>query len=182
VAIDVDGRKSLSGIYGLMSEEEVIAAEAKRIESDALYTSQANFYAATMFGRVRLFLGLPSVIFAALAGAAIIASWSTVLAGICAIVATIAATADLFIGSERRAVEHHSQGVEYRNLQHDARRLRTLTPYSQPIEFRRSKLEELVRRQVDLNRLNRPSNWAFDRGRRTIDSGDALQPGDEDLR
>lgn len=165
-----------------MSEEEVIATEAKRIESDALYTSQANFYAATAFGRVRLLLGLPSVIFAALAGTAIIASWSNVLAGVFAVIATIASTADLFIGSDRRAVDHHSQGVEYRNLQHDARRLRTLAPFSQPIESRRAKLDELVRRQVDLNRLNRSSSWAFKRGRRTIDSGDALQPGDEQLR
>lgn len=165
-----------------MTEEEFISSEAKRIESDALYTSQANFYAATAFGRMRLFLGLPSVIFAALAGTAIIASWSTVLAGIFAVIATIAATADLFIGSERRAVDHHSQGVEYRNLQHEARRLRTLAPFSQPIEFRRAKLDELVRRQVDLNRANRPTSWAFKRGRRSIDSGDALQPGDEELR
>ena len=176
-----DVRLALPGLHGLVSEEDVIAIEAKRIESDALYTSQANFYAATVFGRLRIFLGLPAVIFAALAGTAIIVSWSDVLAGVFAIVATVVSTADLFIGSERRAVEHHSQGVEYRIIQHDARRLRTLAPYSQSIQFRRAKLDELVRRQIDLNRLNRPNNWAFRRGRRTIDSGEALQPGDEDL-
>lgn len=183
MALDVDVWHTLPGLHRLMteSEEEVIAAEARRIESDSLYISQANFYAATAFGRLRLLLGLPAVIFAALAGTAIVASWSTVLAGICALIATIAATADLFVGSEQRSVDHHSQGVEYRNLQHDARRLRTLAPFSQSIEFRRARLEELVRRQVDLNRLNRPTSWAFKKGRRTIDSGDALQPGDEDL-
>lgn len=164
-----------------MTEEERIADEARRIESDALYTAQANFYAAVVFGRLRLALGLPAVVFSALAGTAIIASWSTVLAGICALAATIAATADLFLGSEQRAVEHHGQGVEYRNLQHEARRLRRLAPYSQSIEVRRARLQELVRKQVDLNRLNRPGEWAFRRGRKKIDSQDVLQPGDEDL-
>jgi hypothetical protein len=164
-----------------MSEEDVIAGEARRIESDALYTAQANFYAAVALGRLRVALGLPAAVFAALAGTAVIASWSNALAGVFALLATITATADLFIGSERRSVEHHAQGVEYRNLQHEARRLRLLAPYSQPIDARREKLQELVRRQVDLNRQNRASNWAFARGRRSIDSGDVLQPGDEDL-
>jgi hypothetical protein len=165
-----------------VTEEEIIAAEARRLESDALYTSQANFFAAVVFGRLRLALGLPAVIFSALAGTAVVASWSTVAVGIFAILATIAATADLFVGSDRRAVEHHSQGVEYRSLQHEARRLRTLAPHSQPIEFRRAKLDQLIRRQTDLNRQNHPSNWAYKGGRRKIDTGEALQPGDELLR
>lgn len=164
-----------------MSEEHVIADEARRIESDALYTAQANFYAAVAFGRLRVLLGLPAVVFAALAGTAVIASWSDVLAGVFALVATITATADLFIGSERRSIEHHAQAVEYRHLQHEARRLRLLAPYAQPVEARRDRLQELVRRQVDLNRQNRASNWAFARGRRAIDSGDVLQSGDEDI-
>jgi hypothetical protein len=164
-----------------MNEDERIADEARRIESDALYTAQANFVAAVIFGRLRIGLGLPTVVFSALAGTAVIASWSAALTGVFAVLATIAATADLFIGSERRATEHHSQGVEYRNLQHDARRLRTLAPFSQSLELRRTKLDELVRRQLDLNRQNRPGEWAFRRGRKKIDRGAVLQPGDEEL-
>ena len=181
MAVERHVRSALPGLLGLMTEEHEIAQEVKRIESDALYTSQANFYAAVVFGRLRIALGLPAVLFAALAGTAVIASWSSALAGVFAVLATIATTADLFLGSERRAVEHSSQGTEYRNLQHEARRLRILAPYSQPIEQQRTRLDELVRRQVDLNRLNRPGEWAFQRGRKKIDSREVLQPGDEKL-
>ncbi|MGH2945520.1 MAG: SLATT domain-containing protein [Solirubrobacteraceae bacterium] len=165
-----------------MSEEEIIAAEAKRIESDALYTGQANFRQAVIFGRLHTLLGLPAVLLAALAGTAIIAAWSNTLAGACAIGATVFASADLFISSERRAAEHSSQGVEYRQLQHEARRLRTLAPFSEPLESRRTRLQDLLRRQTDLNRLNRPSEWAFQYARRKIESGEVLQPGDEELK
>jgi hypothetical protein len=164
-----------------VGEEDVIAEEAKRIESDALFTAQANFADATAFRRLRLGLGLPAAIFSALAGAAIVADWSSAVAGACAIIATVAATADLFVGSERRAVERHDLGVQYRALQHDARRLRRLAPHSASIDQRRRTLEEIIARQVELNRLNRAGESAFERGRKKIGRGEVMHPGDEDL-
>ena len=165
-----------------MSEDDVIATEAKRIESDALYTAQANFHQAVVFGRLHVALGLPAVVLSALAGTAILAGGSDAVAGACALAAAVFATADLFISSERRASEHSAQGVEYRKLQHDARRLRTLDVFSAAVDTRRARLEELAGRHTDLNRMNRPSEWAFRHARRKIASGELLQPGDDELR
>jgi hypothetical protein len=46
---------------------------------------------------------------------------------------------------------------------------------------RGEKLQELARRQGELNRINRPSERAFKKAQKKMKAGDMLHPGDESL-
>ncbi len=164
-----------------MTEDEELAIEARRIESDAMYTAQANFADAASFRRLKLWLGLPAAVLSGLAGTAVLTSWSDTLAGLFALAAFVLVRLTSSSAQSAALLNTNGEGVEYRALQHDARRLRELSVYSQDVATRRDALAELIRRQTDLNRLNRSSERGFRAGKHKIARGDVLQPGDEDL-
>ncbi|MGZ4268974.1 MAG: SLATT domain-containing protein [Solirubrobacteraceae bacterium] len=164
-----------------LAERKAISVAVKRIESDTLYTAQTNFVQATFFRRLHFWIGVPAVCFAAIASAAVITDWSSAVAGVCALVAAVLTAVQTFVNPERQAVEHNAQGAEYRDLQKDAHRFRTVGMLSMSMEMQRQKFDELCRRQTDLNRLNRPSERAFKKAQEKVKAGDPLHPGDEQL-
>lgn len=164
-----------------MAEQEALLEEARRIESDALYTSQTNFVQAVFYRRLHYVLGTSAVIAAGLASASVLAEWSDVLTGLAAVLATILTAIQTFVNPERQWIEHNWQGTEYRDLQHQARRFRTIEATSMGDEECREKLQQLAKRQTDLNRQNRPSERAFKTAQKKLAAGDALHTGDQAL-
>jgi hypothetical protein len=154
-----------------MSEDPLIA-EVRKIETDCLFTSQTNFVQATFYDGLNFWLGIPATVAAAAAATSIITDWSSVAAGIFALVAALLAAIQTFVAPERRATEHKQQGVAYRQLEADARVLRTIDYGRMEERARRMKLDELLRRRAELNARNRPNDRAFKKAQRKIASGD----------
>lgn len=149
-----------------------VIAETRTVETDALYTGQANYIRARWFGALHLALGIPAALAAALAAATIVAEKSQVLAGASAVVASLLAALQTFLNPDRRANEHTQQGNAYRALQTDARIFRTIDYEGLDDETRRARLKALVRRRNELNVRNRPDERAFKKAQRKIQSGD----------
>jgi hypothetical protein len=154
-----------------MSEDPIIA-EVGKVETDSLYTSQTNFVQATFYDRLNLWLGVPATAAGAAAAASIIIDWSNIAAGIFALAATLLSAVQTVVNPERRATEHNQQGVAYRRLEVDARVFRTIDYEDMDSKERRNRLDELLRRRTELNARNRPTDRAFKRAQRKIDSGD----------
>jgi hypothetical protein len=154
-----------------MSDEPLIT-EVQKVETDCLYTSQTNFVQATFYDSLNLLLGVPATLAAAGAAASIITDWSSIAAGVLALIAALLAAVQTFIAPERRATDHKQQGVAYRQLEADARVFRTIDYEGMDQRARRMKLDELLRRRAELNARNRPNNRAFKKAQRKIESGD----------
>jgi hypothetical protein len=157
--------------------DDPLLAEVSKIETDGLYTSQTNFVQATFFDGLNLWLGIPATVAGAAAAASIITDWSTAAAGVFALIAALLAAVQTFVAPERRATEHKQQGVAYRQLEVDARVFRSVDYTILDSTARRMKLDELLRRRAELNTRNRPSNRAFKRAQKKIDSGDLTYDG-----
>jgi hypothetical protein len=164
-----------------MTQTHAIDAEAQRIESDALWTAQTNFIQATFYRRLHYWIGGSAVVLAGVASASVITDWSDAAAGICALIATVLTALLTFVNPERQWIEHNWQGAAYRDLQHDARRLRTVYGGTMSEGDRATRLQDLARRHGELNRTNKPSERAFKKAQRKVRSGDMLQAGDEAL-
>lgn len=108
----------------------------------------------------------------AAAAAAIITDWSSVAAGVFALIAALLAAVQTFVAPERRATEHKQQGVGYRQLEGDARVFRTIDYDDLDPRARRMRLEDLLRRRTELNARNRPNDRAFKKAQKKIASGD----------
>jgi len=152
--------------------QDPLITEVTTIETDCLFTSQTNFVQATYYDSLNFALGIPATVAAAAAATSIIADWSTVAAGIFALVAALLAAVQTFIAPERRATEHKQQGVAYRQLEADARVFRTIDYERMEERARRMELDELLRRRAELNARNRPNERAFKKAQRKIASGD----------
>ena len=70
-----------------MEAKEKIVKEAKRIEEDSLYSSKGHFYAAQFWTNLHLWIGIPTSIMAAIAGASALSQFDNhqIVAGILAI-------------------------------------------------------------------------------------------------
>jgi len=154
-----------------MSEDPLIA-EVRKIETDSLYTSQTNFVQATFYDGLNFWLGIPATVAAAAAVTSIITDWSSVAAGVFALIAALLAAVQTFVAPERRATEHKQQGAAYRQLQADARIFRTIDNQRMDEKARRMRLDELLRRRAELNVRNRPNDRAFKKAQKKVHSGD----------
>jgi hypothetical protein len=158
--------------------EDPIITETRRIEEDCLYTSQTNFVAATFYDGLHLWLGIPAALASAAATATIITDHSKALAGVLALVATLLVAIQTFVNPERRAGQFNALGAEYRDLQAAARVFRTVDYLAIGADERRARLHELMRRRTELGRRNRPSERAFKKAQKKIQSGDPIHTVD----
>ena len=94
--------------------------EAKRIEEDSLYSSKGHFYDAQFWTNSHLWIGMPTVVIAAIAGGLAFSS-VPVFAGILSILVAASTAVMTFVNPNEKAGAHHNAGVAYNSLRNDAR-------------------------------------------------------------
>ena len=73
------------------SPKNAVRAELERIEEDCTHSGKAQFNAGVRWGRYHLWLGVPSVILSAAAGAAFFKDYPDVAGGMSSLVAILTA-------------------------------------------------------------------------------------------
>jgi len=102
--------------------QTAIATEAKRLEEDVLYAEKQHFSMATVWRRIHLALGIPSVIAAALSGMAALKANAPVAVFLAVISAVLTALLT-FLNPQAMAAAHHRAGIKYSDLRGRLRRL-----------------------------------------------------------
>ena len=165
-------------------EQEKIAAlrrEAKRIEEDAMYSSKSHFNAEDTWVHRHYWLGIPSTILAAAAGATLIRSQPE-LASVCALAASLLTGLMTFLKPNERAALHRAAAGQFLALRNDARLFREVEL------LQAERLNELPERLKALsaarNELNQKSpsipRSAFVAARKGIEEGEATHKIDKE--
>jgi hypothetical protein len=100
-----------------------IISEAQRLAVDTLYSEKGHFNAAARWRKVHLFLGIPSTLFAAVAGGSFFAGGREWLAGFLALAAACLSAVSTFLNPSGIADRHHNNGVKYSSIRRELRKL-----------------------------------------------------------
>jgi hypothetical protein len=105
-----------------------IVKEAARIEEAALYSSKGHFKSAELWGWSHMALGLPTVVLAAVVGAAAFARLDEdgQVAGYLSIVVVVLTSIATFLNPNKKASEHLHAGNKYDALLNKVRIFRTI--------------------------------------------------------
>ncbi|MEW6715188.1 MAG: SLATT domain-containing protein [Nitrospirota bacterium] len=159
-----------------IAKDEIIK-EAKRIEENSLYSAKGHFVAAHFWDNFHLWIGIPTVVLAAVAGTAAFAKidQNNFIAGALSIVVVVLTAVATFLNPKERSHTHLTSGNNYDSLLTRARMFWT-------IECRRENLEDALSAKLnslsdERDRLNRESpqvpKWAFKKARKGIEEGEA---------
>ncbi len=154
-----------------------IIREARRIEEDCLYSAKGHFYTAQFWTNLRLWIGIPTAILAAISGASALSHFDNhnILAGILAIIVTSLTAVSTFLNPNEKAMLHHKSGNKYNSLRNKSRifceiDIDTITDDNDIVQ----QLKILNQEKDGLN-LKSPQipKWAYSKARRGIEEGEA---------
>jgi len=164
--------------------QEKILNEVKRIQEDCLYSEKGHFNAAQRWGNIHLWLGIPAVILAAIAGASALSQFDNhnIIAGILAIIVSALSAVATFLNPNEKANNHHYAGNQYKNLRNSARILSEIDIHLiiDDKEILRE-LKDLNKQRSELNqKLPQISRWAYKKAKEGIRRGEAKYEIDEE--
>jgi hypothetical protein len=157
-----------------------IAKEASRIEEDALYSARGHFEASRGWTLAHYWIGVPTTLLAATAGASAL-SHETTVAGVIAIAVAALTALSTFLNPSKRAQQHQSAGAAFNEVRSGARILREIDlEAGKDDRSIAESLKQLAARRDELNKAS-PGipRWAFERARRGIGAGEASYAVDE---
>lgn len=104
------------------TKEEVIK-EAKRIEEGLLYSSKGHFASAHFWGNFHLWIGVPMVLFSAIAGAAALSHFDPnhIVAGVLSITVAALSGVATFLNPNEKVSAHLKAGNSYDSLMNTVR-------------------------------------------------------------
>lgn len=159
------------------SIKEKVIKEAKRVEEDSLYSAKGHFVAANFWTNFRLWIGVPTAILSAIAGASALSQFDNhnVIAGILAITVTALTAVTTFLNPNEKANSHQSAGNKYNSLRNKARIFFEIDSCGESANqelIKRAK--ELTKKRDELNQ-NSPQipRWAYKKARKGIEEGEA---------
>lgn len=137
-----------------MSEINAGIRELRRLEEDILFTEKAHFNSAARQRNTHLVIGMISTISAAIAAATVVANWSSLLAGIAAIVSTVASGLLTFLKPDKEAQQHLSAGRDLGALRVQIRQTMELDISSSQglTPEMRDQISEYAKRKAELDR------------------------------
>lgn len=123
-----------------------IRTELSRIEEDSIWTSKGHFNAADRWSRIHLWIGIPSALLAAAAGAS---AWKNQpeVAGVLALVSGAMTALLTFLNPQARHAAHQQAGSRFIALRNEARLMRDVELLATPP----AALPDLVARLKDLS-------------------------------
>ena len=148
--------------------------EARRIEEDSLYSSKSHFEAAATWGRIHIWLGLPSAILAAIATVLAFADLG-IFAGILALLVTGLTSVMTFLNPSQRQHEHHVAGTRCHTTRSKARFFREVDLVSERTEENLVVQLQSILSEYQQVRADCPPvpDWAYRRARKGIEEGQA---------
>lgn len=166
------------------TEQEKIAAlhrEAERIEEDAMYSCKGHFNAEDTWVHRHYWLGIPSTILAAVAGAMLVRCQPE-LASVCALAASLLTGLMTFLKPNERAALHRAAAGQFLALRNDARLFREVELLQAE---RLNELPECLKAlSATRNELNQKSpsipRSAFVAARKGIEEGEATHKIDKE--
>jgi len=155
------------------SKDEIIR-EAKRLYENCLYTSKSHFIEARFWQNLHLWIGIPTVIMAGIAGTLAFAEFRT-LAGVLSMVIVVLTSITTFLNPKEQANSHRTAGNNYDSLMTKARMFWSIDCWREDSDVILT--ERLKDYSEERNRLNRecpqPFKWAFKKARKGIEEGEA---------
>ncbi|MBM3332837.1 SLATT domain-containing protein [candidate division WOR-3 bacterium] len=153
------------------------ANEARRIEEDALHSSKGHHEAARLWTNFHYSMGVPTVLMAAVAGAAALTQfdYSGIIAGILAILVTGMTAVTTFIDPCAKASSHQVAATKYSALRNSVRLFHRVELFTDEAESSLLKrLKEFSQRRDELNHDSpQIPRWAYLRARKGIEAGEA---------
>ena len=157
--------------------KEAITEEAKRIEENCLYSAKGHFVAAQFWTNFNLWIGIPTVILAAIAGTAAFAKFdkNNIAAGILSIIVAVLIAIKTFLNPQERAGAHLTSGNNYDSLLTKARIFWTINCRGEESEQVLTKRLNFLSEQRDkLNKeCSQVPTWAYKRAKKGIEEGEA---------
>jgi hypothetical protein len=154
-----------------------IIKEAKRIEENCLHTSRSHFKAAQFWTNFHLWMGIPTVILAGIAGTLAFADFRhhDTYAGILAMVIVVFTSVTTFLNPKERANIHLTSGNNYDSLLSRVRIFHTIDCRTEnPEELLADRLKSFADERDRLNRdCPQPPKWAHERAKKGINEGEA---------
>lgn len=157
-----------------------IAAELERIEEDCIHSGKAQFNAGDRWRHYHYWLGIPSVMFSAIAGTAFFqeqAEWGGALASAAGILTALIT----FLKPSERASAHKSAGDQYLALRNDARVYREISlEHACDDEAALAGLDEFTKRRNAMNLSStQVAKRDFEKARAGINAGEAAHAVDK---
>ena len=157
----------------MVNTVEAIAAEAKRIEEDALFSAKAHFENARSWTLRHFWIGIPATVLAALAAASALGDYKLLTAWMAA-AATVLTALLTFLDPKQRATTHLNAGNSYKALNNNARIFRDVRAADLDPSEATTQLEELNEMRNKLNSESpQPSKRAHRRAKVMIEGGQA---------
>ena len=156
---------------------EAIVKEAKRIGENCLYTSKSHFVAEHFWNNFHLWIGIPTMILAAVAGTIVFADVpnNNLIAGIISIAVTILTAITTFLNPKESSNTHHTAGSNYDSLLTRVRIFWTIDcRVEESIDVLTSKLRDFSEQRERLNHdCSQPPKWAYRIAKKGIEEGEA---------
>jgi hypothetical protein len=154
--------------------KEEIIREAKRLYENCLYTSKSHFIEARFWQNLHLWIGVPTVILAGIAGTLAFAEFRQ-LAGILSIVIVVLTSITTFLNPKEQANSHLTAGNNYDSLMTKVRIFWSIDCWREDSD--NVLTERLKTYSEERDRLNRdcpqPFKWAYNKARKGIQEGEA---------
>jgi len=157
-----------------------LAAEAQRIEEDTEHSFKGHYNAAARWARYHLWIGLPSALLAAIAGAAAFKDQPE-LAGALAFLSTALTTVLTFLKPSERAEMHKAVAGQYQALRNQARIFREIGLTDDlAADAAKARLFELAKTRDELNQSSPAiARRDYELAKKDIDGGRARYRVDE---
>lgn len=157
-----------------------LAIEARRVEEDTEHSFKGHYNAAARWAHYHLWIGLPSALLAAIAGAAALKNQPE-LAGALALLSTALTTLLTFLKPSERSETHKAVAGQYQALRNKARIFREigLLDSTSPSDAQ-ARLYELVNTRDELNQTSPAiARCDYELAKQDIDSGRTHYRADE---
>jgi hypothetical protein len=167
-------------VISIANPRPAVHAELERIEEDCVHSGKAHFNAGVRWTRNHYWLGIPSVMLSALAGAAFFKNYGDIAGTMSAIVAILTSLMT-FLKPSERASSHKVSGDSYLALRNDVRVFREVKlPFCTDAQTAISGLDDLAKRRNELNQASAQfSKSDFKLARIGIERGEATHQIDQ---
>ena len=157
------------------TRDEVIK-EAKRMEESLLFSSKSHFEASSFWGNFHLWIGVPTVVLASIAGAAALSHFDPthIFAGLLSIIGAVLSAVSTFLNPNERQSAHLNAGNSYDSLKDEIRIFRCVDCWNDKSEqVLTERLKHYSEQKGELNRkCPQPPPWAYRAARRGIERGE----------
>ena len=170
-------KKITTGEKPVSKTKDEIIKEAKRIEEACTYSAKGHFEAARFWSNFHLYLGIPIVVFSAVAGATALSQFvnSKIIAGLLSILVAVLSGLMIFLNPNEKSGTYLNAGNNYDSLQNKVRMFWSIDCWREKSDdILTEKLRYYSEQKDKLNQACPQIPWfAYQSAKRGIERGEA---------